>query len=281
MEKQQRRGIRFPTYPLSEALRLARLVQDQGGGRLSANAAAVALELSPNSSSFGSRVSASKHFGLVEDKEGILVTTSLAKKILRPTAPNQEKEGLSEAFLSFEVFHQLFERFQNNQLPDRSILENILVTEYGISDVSKSMAYDVFLESGKAARTITDTGKSLLVGVQQSPQVESVSETKPISRVLDERLVQLLLDIGSLRTALEISRVSGEGLQPRIESTSRTLLEKTLGLAKELELPATKISLKVLSDRLSSSGLEDASRFALYVEEGLRDDLRLRQGSKA
>src|SRR6266566_3621036 len=110
MEKQQRRGIRFPTYPLSEALRLVRMVQDQGAGRLSTNATAVALDLSPNSSSFLSRVAAAKHFALVEDNEGILITTALAKRILRPTTANQEKEGLSEAFLNFQVFRQLRER---------------------------------------------------------------------------------------------------------------------------------------------------------------------------
>src|SRR6266436_1292761 len=102
IEKQQRRGIRFPTYPLSETLRLARMVQDQGGGRLSSNATASALDLSPTSSSFLSRVSAAKHFALVEDVEGILVTTALAKRVLRPTSANQEKDALSEAFLSFE-----------------------------------------------------------------------------------------------------------------------------------------------------------------------------------
>src|SRR6266566_3914846 len=253
MEKQQRRGIRFPTYPLSEALRLVRMVQDQGAGRLSTNATAVALDLSPNSSSFLSRVAAAKHFALVEDNEGILITTALAKRILRPTTANQEKEGLSEAFLNFQV------------------------TEYGISDVSKDMAYNIFVESGKSSGKIIDTGKGLLVGVQEIPQVETVSEARTIPPRLDGRLVQLLIDIGALRTALEISCISVEETPGKIESMSRGLLEKTLALARELELPATKISLKVVSDQLNSSGLDDASQFAPYVEEGLRDDLSRRE----
>ncbi len=253
------------------------MVQDQGAGRLSTNATAVALDLSPNSSSFLSRVAAAKHFALVEDNEGILITTALAKRILRPTTANQEKEGLSEAFLNFQVFRQLFERFQNNQLPDRSNLENILVTEYGISDVSKDMAYNIFVESGKSSGKIIDTGKGLLVGVQEIPQVETVSEARTIPPRLDGRLVQLLIDIGALRTALEISCISVEETPGKIESMSRGLLEKTLALARELELPATKISLKVVSDQLNSSGLDDASQFAPYVEEGLRDDLSRRE----
>jgi hypothetical protein len=281
VEKQQRRGIRFPTYTLSEAVRLAKAVQDQGGGRLSTSATAATLELSPTSSSFGSRVSAARHFGLIDESENILLTTELAKKILRPTNSDQEKEGLSEAFLNFHVFQQLLERFRNAQLPPRSILENILVMEYGISDVSKDVAHDVFVESGKFAGRITDTGKALAVENQETHMLERATEkTVQFASKLDEKLVQLSINIGALRTSLGFSSLPVEEVRPRIESLARDLLEKTLELAKELGLPATRMSLKVVSDRLNDSGLQDASRFASYLEEGLSDDLRSKESPR-
>ncbi len=273
-EKQQRRGIRFPTFPLSEALRIAQIVQSQGGGRLSTNATAGALDLSPTSSSFSTRVSAGKHFGLIDESKDVLMTTPLAKRILRPTSPDQEKISLSEAFRSFYVFKQLLERFHGTPLPERSTLENILAIEYGISDVSKALAYDVFVSSGKFAGEISETGKGLVSGSQTEIAQESLPYVRQGPMRLDDRLVELLMKIGSLSTALEVSsEFYGDGLK-KLESMTKTLLDRTLTLARELEMPATRMSLKVTSDRLDGSGLEEASRFAHYLEEGLSEDLR-------
>ena len=256
---------------------MASTIQEQGGGRLSINATAAALELSATSSSFGTRISAARHFALIEESDEILSTTSLAKRILRPTSPDQEKEALSEAFRSFHVFKQLLERFHGIPLPNRPILENILVIEYGISDVSKSLVYDVFISSGKFAGQITDTGKGLVTGLQEERTVESSLQTTiQVASAMDERLTELLMNVGSLRTSLEISTLlTGEALL-RVEDLSRSLLERTLGLARDLGMAGTRLSLKVLRDRLSDSGLKDASRFASYLDEGLNEDLTTR-----
>jgi hypothetical protein len=275
LEKQRQRGIRFPTHPLQEAERVTRIVQDKGGGTLSLGATAVGLELSPTSSSLVGRVASAKHFAYLEEENETLKTTQLAKKVLRPTSPETARQARREAFLSFHVFKLLFERFYNGLLPERALLENLLVLEYGVSDGSKSLAYDVFIDSGEFADQIVETPQGLFCGTPQTPGPTSV-ETDPVStkqRAIDPKLVELLQDSGSIQTALELCAKTPEEIREGLEAMTNALLERMLELGRELNLPSIKMSVKIALERFKTDGLEGARQFLPYIRDGLKEDL--------
>jgi len=274
LEKRQR-GIRFPTYHQPEAERVARVVQDKGGGTLSLGATAVGLELSPTSSSFVGRVASSKHFAYLEEEDDTLKTTQLAKKILRPTSPETAKQGRREAFLNFPVFKLLSERFDNSYLPDRALLENLFVLEYGVSDGSKSLAYDVYIESGKFAGQIVETANGLFCGTPEAP-VLTPTETKATAltqRTLDPKLVELLQDVGSVRTALELCARKPEQIQGELQIMTNELLAKILEIARELDLPSVKMSVKIALDTLKTDGMGGVQHLLPHIHDGLKEDL--------
>lgn len=280
LEKPRQRGIRFPTHPQEEAERVARVVQEKGGGSLSLGATAVGLELSATSSSLVARVASAKHFGYIEEDNEILKTTQLAKKVLRPTSPEAVKQGRREAFLNFHVFKQLFERFYNSNLPERTLLENLLVLEYGVSDVSKGLAYDVFVESGKFAGQIIETPNGLFCGVIEAtpgPVAEPPTPTV-IQRSLDPKLVELLENIGSLTMAVSLHGKDVEQVQKGIELTVGKILGRTIELARELNLPSTKMSAKIAVERLKSDGVQGTQNLMSYIRDGIREDLGMVEG---
>ncbi|MFB0543287.1 MAG: hypothetical protein ACETVR_00750 [Candidatus Bathyarchaeia archaeon] len=275
MGKKQRRGIRFPRFSLEEANRIAKIVQD-GGGELTLRTIADTLKLSSTSSGFQGRISSAKHFGLLTTKANIVKTTDLAKKILLPTSQVEVKQGLSEAFLTFSVFKLLCEKFQNSVLPERSILENILVRQYGISDASKKVAYDVFIESGKFADQLSETDQGIMCGIREIEKEDKLKIT-PITKV-NEKMVELLKNIGSLIIAFRLHGKASEEVKKIIENMSTDLLKRTLVVAGDLDLPALKMSLKIITDRLILANFEGAENYIVYLEEGVREDLKLQTG---
>lgn len=271
-------------YPLNETIRVARIVLDQGGGTLNGESLALGLEIKAFGSTFSTKASAAKRFGLVERDNSEYRITGLAQRILRPTQKGEEKEALKEAFLNFPIFRELHQRYTGSKLPNRPILENIFQRQYGVSDVSKTLIYDVFVESGKFAGMISETEEGLFCGfpeeIKEGPEVPATTPAPPLT--INRNLVDLLENIGSLRIVHEISKKSkDQNLLGHIEKITAKLLKNSLDLASELNLSACKMSLKITLNRLGTEGFEKAAQDFTFIEEGLKDDLKLKETDAA
>lgn len=282
-KKKQRRGIRFPMHPLNEALRVARIVLDQGGGTLNGESLAIGLGIKVSGSTFGTKSSSAKRFGLIERDNNEYKITSLAQSILRPTQKGEDKEALKEAFLNFPIFRELHQRYTGGKLPNRPILENIFQRQYGVSDVSKTLIYDVFVESGKFAGMISETEEGLFCGYPEEIKEETGNAAAPAPpKTINRNLVDLLENIGALRVVHKISKKSkDQTLLKYIESITDELLKNSLDLASELNLSACKMSLKITLNRLGTEGFEKAAQDFVFIEDGLKEDLKLKERNAA
>ena len=260
-------------HPLKEALRVARVILEEGSGELDKDSIALGLKLSPKASTFMTRVASAKHFGLLKKERKVYKTTKLAKKILRPIEEGEEEQGLREAFLTFPAFRELFEKYSGSKIPKRPIFENISQRQFGVSDVSKGLFYGVFVESGKFSNMISETEEGLFCGYPA--EVEKERGRVPLP-TFNRKLVQLWENIGSLKTFRDVYNKSRENeILKYIEITSQEILKSSLELASDLNLSACKMSLKITLDHFKRDGFEVVAKDFIYIEDGLKEDLGL------
>lgn len=156
-----RRGRRFPYYDLNIANEIIQKIKMGGVERLESMTLAKALNhKSDSSSTFKAKISSAKHYGLVvETKEEInekrvifYIITDLGKKIATPINPSEKLDSLRLSFLNCDLWKEVYENYEEiGKLPERSTLENVFERTYDISPVSKALAYDSFVNSGKVA----------------------------------------------------------------------------------------------------------------------------------
>lgn len=170
-KRTQRRGTRFPYYDITVSIQLVERIKEGGVDKLDSKTLAKAMEHeSDKSSAFLTKVSSAKHYGLItelKEKEGeeelkYYCLSELSKKIITPIDTAEKEEAMRQAFFNFDLWKQIYDKFEENKkLPVRSTLENLLQREHGISPVSKSRAYDVFVDSGKTVGLFKETEEGI------------------------------------------------------------------------------------------------------------------------
>jgi len=269
-KKTQRRGIRFPMFPLGEALKVARTVYEDGGGNLSQETTAESLGHSVKSSTFIGKVSSAKHYGLIISKKKNLEVTSLAKEILRPTSKDESEAGLKKAFFNFEIFKTIYERFKDAYIPKQDILENILIREYGFSDASKEAVYNSFIESGKYSNLILENEKGYFCKEKEEKEDIIIRDLG-----LKANLIEFFDKIGSLKMIVKLYSYCKEENKDEIISFFRDIILIAIELATELKFLATTMSLKITSDNVGKIPFENIGEYIKYIEDGIKRDLNL------
>lgn len=96
--------------------------------------------------SLQAKITASRLFGLITVKSGVIAMTDSGHDILHPTTA--DIRPLERAcFVRPKLYRRLLESFDGKSLPREDLFENILVKEYGLSDISKKRASKCFQES--------------------------------------------------------------------------------------------------------------------------------------
>jgi len=136
-EKQKRAENRpYPRKPLSETLKIIHAIKDNNAGKPWAPAQiADAIGRKQRSSDFQYIVAGARDFGLVDGnfRSETLSLTALGKDIAYPPSPQSEKQSLFRAFLSVDIFRQVYEYYKGNALPERKYFENTLIDQFKIN----------------------------------------------------------------------------------------------------------------------------------------------------
>jgi hypothetical protein len=158
--KRQRSSIAFPYLDLGEAISVATAIHNHvGTGPCGIEQLAAWVNMSPKSSGFRSRMSASSLFGLVNnDRSDAIQLTELGRLVVDA---KREREGRAKAFLAVPLFRAVYDKFKGGAIPPAAALENELVA-LGVASTLKSAARSVLERSADKAGFF-ETGKDRLV----------------------------------------------------------------------------------------------------------------------
>ena len=98
-------------------------------------------------------VAALTQYGFAKKDGNDYKLTDLSRKILIPTTDTAEDEAVKEAVLTPNVFKQLYDRYDGQELP--MLLPNILVTDFGILDGAKNKVATIFRQSMEYANLLS------------------------------------------------------------------------------------------------------------------------------
>ncbi|MEM6845023.1 MAG: hypothetical protein AAF632_22610 [Bacteroidota bacterium] len=145
----------YPRHTLIDALRIPKAILEQNAGKACTVEKAASYVGINYSGSFGVEISsATKYKFLERPGSGQVKVTELAKKIIRPQKPNDEIEGLREAFLKAPDFSKVYMHYRGENLPDDKFFYNALLDNFNLPDDKIGEFKGLFIESLKQAELL-------------------------------------------------------------------------------------------------------------------------------
>ncbi|HUW13326.1 MAG TPA: hypothetical protein VM537_26615 [Anaerolineae bacterium] len=160
----QRSQYRFPYHRLDTCVDTAKVIEQQGSGRMRPQDLARNLNLSATSSSFEMRLVSARLFGLIRRAGDVFEATALAKRVLGG-AGQARAQALAEAFKTVPLFKAALGRFDGTPLPieDRD-LEALLEGDLGVKPGDGGRARRLLIASAEVAGLLqVGDGKRWLV----------------------------------------------------------------------------------------------------------------------
>jgi hypothetical protein len=168
--------IGFPYMDLDEGIKIAKAVHELHGSTCQTETIAGQLKESPTSSSFKTRVTTAKTFGLVTVSQGSVTLTRLGSQICDP---QQEKAARVEAFLAVPLYKAVYDQFRGSVLPPNNGLESAIGT-LGVASKQRERARQVLQRSAQQAGFFQFGTDRLVL-----PAVKA-SNAAPASSVIEE-----------------------------------------------------------------------------------------------
>lgn len=166
----------LPSRSLRDALRVPQAITDNyAGGPTAPHDVALALKLSPTSSSWRELAAASSGYGLTK---GSWNADRIALDALgrRATAPTQEKDDVAaraEAALRPKILGAFFQKYNKAKFPPDHIAKNVLQQELGVPAERTDGALQTVKDNGQFAGFIRDTKTGPFVAIDD-PQPRPV-----------------------------------------------------------------------------------------------------------
>lgn len=139
--------VDFPKHSLEFVLKVSRSLEDKNGGNpMSPMDVALAISMSPGSSSFRDLLSSSIKYGLTSGSfnQPKVMLESLGKAVVAPTSPEERQRALFEAALRPDVFRRVYEYYRGKKLPESQFFANTLMREFGVPKESVEKFVEVF-----------------------------------------------------------------------------------------------------------------------------------------
>lgn len=144
--------IRIPIFDLDDAIRVAKTISDIGRGRLDTES--IAKSMGYTSSTVRHHINSAKHYKIVESKGDLVKLTELGISIVHPTSDQESINSKINAFMSCDLYSNIYERYKGKDLPQTDILANIFARDAGVSFKSKDRTVANFIQSGIIADLI-------------------------------------------------------------------------------------------------------------------------------
>ena len=133
--------ISFPYSDIDDAISVSEGLLRAGGQPLTRDQLAAAMNQSPTSGAFNTKVATSRTFGVIETVAGKYQLTELGFEI---ADPSRQREAITQAFLNVDLYKRIYDEFRGKRLPPRPHgLENAFIN-FGVSPRQATSARQVF-----------------------------------------------------------------------------------------------------------------------------------------
>ncbi len=169
-----------PRYALEDALKVAKALYDDFGGR-NASAAphqlAIATDISPTSTNWKFITGASIAYGLTNGGYNAqsISLAELGRRILSPTEEGDENKAKAEAVLKPQVLRKFFDKYNRSKFPQDNIAKNIL-EEMGVPTNRLDELLNIIKKNGRFAGIIHDTKTGPFVAIESG----TIQSTKKV-----------------------------------------------------------------------------------------------------
>jgi CAP12/Pycsar effector protein, TIR domain len=148
--REQRARSDFPKHTLADAVRVPQAVEGANAGQpLPPVDTAMAMDISPGSSTLRTLLSAAINYGLTEgsyqaDKVSL---TPLGRSIVEPTSEEDKQSALVRAALTPTTFRKIYEYLKGKKLPETVFFENAVVREFGVPREHAKLCVSIFAKN--------------------------------------------------------------------------------------------------------------------------------------
>jgi predicted nucleotide-binding protein len=174
----------IPRRSLREALTVAQAITDNfAGSPTQPHQIAIALNISPTSSSWRDLTGATVAYGLTKgaynsDKIGL---ESLGKRATAPTVEGDDVTARAEAALKPKVFSSFFEKYDRNKLPPDLIARNVLQQDFNVPSERLDDVLSILKENGTYVGFIQETKTGPFVSIT-NPRPSPVTGNSTLDR---------------------------------------------------------------------------------------------------
>jgi hypothetical protein len=166
----------LPSRPVRDALRVAQAITDSYAGEPTApHDVALALELSPTSSSWRDLAAAALGYGLTKGSWSAdkIALEPLGRRATAPTQDGDDVNARAEAVLKPKVLGGFFRKYNKSKFPADHIARNVLQQEFGVAAERSESALKVVKDNGQFVGFIRDTKTGPFVALED-PQPRPV-----------------------------------------------------------------------------------------------------------
>jgi hypothetical protein len=168
---------KYPRHSVEKALRIPKAIIEQNAGKAcTPTEAAAFLGATTAAGPFSVEIASATKYGFLERPEaGKIQPTDLARRIIRPTTPDDEMKGYREAVLKAPDISEVYKNYRGENIPDDTFFRNTVVQKFKIPEADFADFKQVFLESlEKAVLLDKKEGNTRVLDV--SSEVEPVGE---------------------------------------------------------------------------------------------------------
>lgn len=175
----------YPRHSILKALRIPKAIIDQNAGKECTEEESARYLGVGHKGPYQLEISSSIKYGLLE-RTGTkrIKPTDLAKKIIKPHAPEDEINGLRESVLKAPTISDVYKHYRGENLPDKNFFENALTDNFKVPNEKLSEFIEIFNESLTAAKLIEKNGEKFRVidisSDSKTPLVDSTTELKKL-----------------------------------------------------------------------------------------------------
>jgi hypothetical protein len=151
---------KYPRHSVERALRIPKAILDQNAGKpVTPEEAATLFGGSSAKGPFAVEISSATKYGFLEREGGKLKLTDLARRILRPTTPDDAIKGYQEAVLKAPDISDVYKHYRGENFPDDdTFFRNTVVDTYHIPEADFTDFKRIFLESLETAKLLQKHG---------------------------------------------------------------------------------------------------------------------------